>query len=320
MSNQILKVENLRTYFDTYLGKLKAVDGVSFEIGGKEIFGLVGESGCGKSVTALSIMRLIKYPGKIVSGKVFFKDEDLLEKDDAAMQKIRGKEISMIFQDPLSSLNPVLKTGEQVSEVYRFHQRFPRKKSKQESIVMMELVGIPSSKSRYSDYPHQFSGGMRQRIMTAMALSCTPSLLIADEPTTALDVTIQAQILDLISQLSKRFGTSILLITHNLGIIARHANRVGVMYAGKLVEIADVESIFYNPLHPYTTGLLKSIPKVGHKERLNTIEGVVPSLIGDFKGCRFCSRCDRRKDLCTSEEPSLVEVEPNHKVCCHICD
>lgn len=320
MSNQILKVEELRTYFDTYLGTLKAVDGVSFEIGEREIFGLVGESGCGKSVTALSVMRLIKYPGRIVGGKILFKNEDILEKSDRDIQRIRGKEISMIFQDPLSSLNPVIKIGDQLSEVYRFHQRFSSKKARTESVKIMELVGIPSSRYRYRDYPHQFSGGMRQRIMTGMALSCTPSLLIADEPTTALDVTIQAQILNLISELSKRFGTSILLITHNLGIIARYADKVGVMYAGKLVEIADVETIFYNALHPYTRGLLRSIPKVGHKERLSTIEGTVPSLIGDFKGCRFYSRCEKRKDICTTEEPSLVEVEPNHKVCCFTCE
>jgi len=320
MSDQILKVENLRTYFDTYLGTLKAVDGVSFEVREREIFGLVGESGCGKSVTALSIMRLIKYPGKIVGGRIFFKNQNILEKSNKDMQKIRGKEISMIFQDPLSSLNPVLKTGDQISEVFKFHQRFSSRKSRRESVNMMEVVGIPSPKSRYRDYPHQFSGGMRQRIMTAMALSCTPSLLIADEPTTALDVTIQAQILNLISELSKRFGTSVLLITHNLGIIARYADKVGVMYAGKLVEIADVESIFHNALHPYTRGLLRSIPKVGHKERLSTIEGTVPSLIGDFKGCRFHSRCDKRKNMCATEEPILVEVEPNHKVCCLTCD
>ncbi len=313
----MLKVENLRTYFDTYLGTLKAVDGVSFEIGEREILGLVGESGCGKTVTALSIMRLIKYPGRIVGGRIFFKDDDLLEKNETEMEKIRGQGISMIFQDPLSSLNPVLKIGSQVSEVFQFHKRFSSKKSIEESVKMMGLVGIPSPKSRYGNYPHQFSGGMRQRIMTAIALSCAPSLLIADEPTTALDVTIQAQILNLIHELSKKMGVSILIITHNLGIIARYADRVGVMYAGKLVEIADVETIFYNPLHPYSRGLLESIPKIGHKEKLSTIEGIVPSLIGDFKGCRFCARCNERKDVCTLGEPSLIEVEPNHKVSCH---
>lgn len=316
----MLKVENLRTYFDTYLGTLKAVDDVSFEIGEKEILGLVGESGCGKTVTALSIMRLIKYPGKIVSGRIFYKNEDLLKKDETEMQKIRGQGISMIFQDPLSSLNPVLKIGSQISEVFQFHKRFSSKESTEESVKMMGLVGIPSPRSRYRDYPHQFSGGMRQRIMTAIALSCEPSLLIADEPTTALDVTIQAQILNLIHELSKKMGVSILMITHNLGIIARYADKVGVMYAGKLVEIADVETIFYNSLHPYTRGLLKSIPKIGHKERLSTIEGTVPSLIGDFKGCRFCARCNERKNRCSVGEPSLIEVEPNHKVSCHMYD
>ncbi|NIT60426.1 MAG: ATP-binding cassette domain-containing protein, partial [Aliifodinibius sp.] len=208
----------------------------------------------------------------------------------------------------------------QISEVFQFHKRFSSKESTEESVKMMGLVGIPSPRSRYRDYPHQFSGGMRQRIMTAIALSCEPSLLIADEPTTALDVTIQAQILNLIHELSKKMGVSILMITHNLGIIARYADKVGVMYAGKLVEIADVETIFYNSLHPYTRGLLKSIPKIGHKERLSTIEGTVPSLIGDFKGCRFCARCNERKNRCSVGEPSLIEVEPNHKVSCHVYD
>ncbi len=317
MGTPLLQVEQLQTYFDTYLGRLKAVDGVSFSIQEREILGLVGESGCGKSVTALSILRLIKYPGRIVGGRVFLRGKDILQESDAYMQKLRGKEISMIFQDPLSSLNPVLKVGFQISEVFRFHQGLPRNDSRTKSVEMMEMVGIPSPEARVSDYPHQFSGGMRQRIMTAMALSCIPALLIADEPTTALDVTIQAQILSLISELSKKFGTSILLITHNLGIIARYADRVGVMYAGKIVEIGDVKQIFQSPLHPYTRGLLTAIPKIGHKERLSTIPGTVPVLIGDFPGCRFCARCDVRMSTCEKEEPQLVEVESKHSVSCH---
>lgn len=319
MTKQILlRVENLRTYFDTYLGKLKAVDGVSFGIRENEIFGLVGESGCGKTVTALSILRLINYPGKIVDGKIFFRNEDLLKKDEAEMQQIRGQGISMIFQDPCSSLNPVIKIGNQISEVFQLHKSFSSQKSKEESVKMMELVGIPAPSSRYKDYPHQFSGGMRQRIMAAISLSCAPSLLIADEPTTSLDVTIQAQILNLIHELSRNMGVSILIITHNLGLIARYADRVAVMYAGKLVELADVDTIFYNPLHPYTKGLLKSIPKIGRKEKLNIIEGTVPSLIGDFKNCRFFSRCSKRKSVCAVGEPSLLEVEPDHKVSCYL--
>ncbi len=319
MTKQILlRVENLRTYFDTYLGKLKAVDGVSFGIRENEIFGLVGESGCGKTVTALSILRLINYPGKIVDGKIFFRSEDLLKKDEAEMQQIRGQGISMIFQDPCSSLNPVIKIGNQISEVFQLHKSFSSQKSKEESVKMMELVGIPAPRARYKDYPHQFSGGMRQRIMAAISLSCAPSLLIADEPTTSLDVTIQAQILNLIHELSRNMGVSVLIITHNLGLIARYADRVAVMYAGKIVELADVDTIFYNPLHPYTKGLLKSIPKIGRKEKLNVIKGTVPSLIGDFKNCRFFSRCSKRKSVCAVREPSLLEVESDHKVSCYL--
>lgn len=319
MTKQILlRVENLRTYFDTYLGKLKAVDGVSFGIRENEVFGLVGESGCGKTVTALSILRLINYPGKIVDGKIFFRSEDLLKKDETEMQQIRGQGISMIFQDPCSSLNPVIKIGNQISEVFQFHKNCSSQKSKEESVKMMDLVGIPAPRSRYKDYPHQFSGGMRQRIMAAISLSCAPSLLIADEPTTSLDVTIQAQILNLIHELSRNMGVSVLIITHNLGLIARYADRVGVMYAGKLVELANVDTIFYNPLHPYTKGLLKSIPKIGRKEKLNIIKGTVPSLIGDFKNCRFFSRCSKRKSVCAVGEPSLLEVESDHKVSCYL--
>jgi oligopeptide/dipeptide ABC transporter ATP-binding protein len=318
LSKQLLRVENLRTYFDTYLGELKAVNGVSFEINENEIFGLVGESGCGKTVTALSILRLINYPGKIVDGKIFFKNEDLLEKNESEMQQIRGQGISMIFQDPCSSLNPVLKIGNQISEVFKFHKNYSSEKSKEESVKIMKLVGIPAPKIRFRNYPHQFSGGMRQRIMTAISLSCAPSLLIADEPTTSLDVTIQAQILNLIHKLSRSMKVSVLMITHNLGLIARYADRVGVMYAGKLVELADVDTVFYNPLHPYTKGLLKSIPKIGHKGKLNVIKGVVPSLIGNFTKCRFFSRCLNRKKICEKGEPSFKEVEPGHKVSCHL--
>ncbi len=319
MTKQILlRVENLRTYFETYLGKLKAVDGMSFGIRENEIFGLVGESGCGKTVTALSILRLINYPGKIIDGKIFFRSEDLLKKDEAEMNQIRGQGISMIFQDPSSSLNPVIKIGNQISEVFQFHKNISSQKSKEESLKMMELVGIPAPSLRYKDYPHQFSGGMKQRIMAAISLSCAPSLLIADEPTTSLDVTTQAQILNLIQELSMNMGVSVLLITHNLGLIARYADRVGVMYAGKIVELADVDTIFHNPLHPYTKGLLKSIPKIGRKGKLNIIKGTVPSLIGDFKNCRFFSRCSKRKSICAVGEPSLLEVEPDHKVRCYL--
>ena len=323
-SNTVLEIRNLRTYFFTKRGIAKAVDGVSLKIHKKETVGLVGESGCGKTVTSLSVLQLIPNPpGKIVEGEVLFKNKDLLKLSNDEIRKIRGKKISMIFQEPLTSLNPVFTIGNQLSECFILHQNMNKKEALQQSIEILRLVGIPTPEKRISDYPHQLSGGMQQRVMIAMALSCNPELLIADEPTTALDVTIQAQILDLINQLKERLGTSIIMVTHNLGLVAEMADRVVVMYAGKIIEEGNVVDIFKNPLHPYTKGLLNSIPHIEkytkkgmNKKRLQEIKGVVPNLYALPRGCLFNPRCPMATGKCSKEEPNLVDIGNGHRCSC----
>ena len=318
MSNQLIKVQNLKTYFYTEDGVVPAVDGVNFTINEGATLGIVGESGCGKSVTALSILRLIPQPpGKIVEGNVFLRDVDLLTLSEPQMRKVRGNEISMIFQEPMTSLNPVFKVGNQISEAIRLHQGLDKNAAWQKSIEALASVGIPSPQNRVNDYPHQMSGGMRQRVMIAMAISCNPSLLIADEPSTALDVTIQAQILDLMRQLQNDRKMAILLITHDLGVIAEMAHNVAVMYAGLIIESANVTQIFEHPLHPYTQGLLNSIPKlVDGGERLTAIEGVVPDPAHLPQGCRFEPRCKYAIERCKQEIPAPAYLEPEHMVRC----
>ncbi|HHY32614.1 MAG TPA: ABC transporter ATP-binding protein [Firmicutes bacterium] len=318
MGETLLEVRDLKTYFYTEDGVVPAVDGVSFSVDKGETIGIVGESGCGKSVTSLSVMRLIPNPpGKIVGGEIIFEGKNILEKSEAEMRHIRGNEISMIFQEPMTSLNPVFTVGDQIMEAIMLHQKVGKKEARKKTIEMLRLVGIPSAEKRVDEYPHQMSGGMRQRVMIAMALSCNPKLLIADEPTTALDVTIQAQILDLMLKLKEDLGTAIMLITHDLGVVAETVNKVVVMYAGKIVESADVVSIFKKPEHPYTLGLLGSIPKVNEdRERLQVIEGVVPNPFNMPTGCRFHPRCSFVRDICKEEEPELVDVEAGHQVRC----
>jgi peptide/nickel transport system ATP-binding protein len=316
-----LSVENLTTEFNTDNGKLVAVDGISFNLKSGEILGLVGESGCGKSVTSLSILRLIQSPGKISKGRILFKGQDLLTLSDEAMRKIRGNEIAMIFQEPMTSLNPVYTCGEQIEEVIRLHRPHLKKAEvKATAIDALKSVGIPAPEKRYDEFPHQLSGGMRQRVMIAMAMSCNPQLLIADEPTTALDVTIQAQILDLMRKLMKDFGSSMILITHDLGVVAEMCHQVAIMYAGQIVEMGPVEQIFYQPKHPYTQGLLNSIPhfKSGEKlDRLRTIPGMVPNLLSLPTGCRFHDRCDRSQKKCKEIQPMLEVQKPGHLAACH---
>jgi oligopeptide/dipeptide ABC transporter ATP-binding protein len=320
----LLKVRNLHTYFFTDEGVAKAVDGVDLELEDGGTLGLVGESGCGKTVTVLSIMRLIPDPpGKIVRGEISFNGTDLVTLSEAEMRKVRGRLISMIFQEPMTSLNPVFQIGDQIAEVLRRHEGMSRKESWNRSIEMLERVGIPAPARRVLEYPHQLSGGMRQRTMIAMALACSPKLMIADEPTTALDVTIQAQILELINRLQKEKGMSVILITHNLGVIAETARKVAVMYAGRIVEYSDVRSIFAAPKHPYTQGLLKSIPRLDEhhakKGKLEAIPGLVPSLLDLPKGCKFSNRCQYVFDRC-GEEPPLIETVPRHLVRCWLCE
>jgi peptide/nickel transport system ATP-binding protein len=319
-----LKIRNLHTYFFTDDGVAKAVDGVDLELEEGGTLGVVGESGCGKSVTALSIMRLIpEPPGKIVQGEILFNGADLLTFAEEDMRKIRGRSISMIFQEPMTSLNPVFQVGDQISEVLRLHEGLSRKEAWDRSIEMLKLVGIPSPERRVAEYPHQLSGGMRQRTMIAMALACNPKLMIADEPTTALDVTIQAQILELINRLQQEKGMSVILITHNLGVIAETARKVAVMYAGRIVEYAAVDLLFGDPKHPYTQALLKSIPRLdeehGRKQKLETIPGLVPSLLDLPSGCKFSNRCQYVFDRC-KEEPRLIEADRGHFVRCWLCE
>jgi peptide/nickel transport system ATP-binding protein/oligopeptide transport system ATP-binding protein len=319
-NNLLLKIRNLHTYFYTDDGVAKAVDGVDLELVEGGTLGVVGESGCGKSVTALSIMRLIPDPpGKVVQGKILFGQRDLLTLSEAEMRKIRGRSISMIFQEPMTSLNPVFQIGDQISEVLTLHEGLSKKEAWNRSIEMLKMVGIPAAERRVMEYPHQLSGGMRQRAMIAMALACSPKLMIADEPTTALDVTIQAQILELINRLQQEKGMSVILITHNLGVIAETAQMVAVMYAGRVVEYTHVRILFATPKHPYTQGLLKSIPRLdqghGRKERLEAIPGLVPSLLDLPPGCKFSNRCKYVFEKC-AEEPPLEEVTLGHFVRC----
>jgi peptide/nickel transport system ATP-binding protein/oligopeptide transport system ATP-binding protein len=317
---ELLKVKNLKTYFFTHEGTVKAVDEVSFSVNQGKTLGLVGESGCGKSVTALSIMRLIPNPpGKIVSGEIWFEGKNLLKLDEKEIRKIRGKKISMIFQEPMTSLDPVFTIGHEIVEVIQLHQRLNKEEARKKSIEILKIVGIPDVEKRINSYPHQLSGGMRQRVMIAMALSCNPTLLIADEPTTALDVTIQAQILRLINDLKDKFGASVMLITHDLGVIAEMCDNVAVMYAGHIVEYTDVYTLFDNPLHPYTKGLSKSIPRMNvDVEHLNAIPGIVPNLLDLPSGCPFHPRCDFSFKRCVEEMPELIEIENSHLVKCHL--
>jgi oligopeptide transport system ATP-binding protein len=318
-SDALLSVQNLRTYFDTRDGTVKAVDGVSFEIRAGETLGLVGESGCGKSVTAMSIMRLVPHPpGRTASGEIWFDGRDLLKVSNEHMRHIRGREIAMIFQDPMTSLNPVLTIGRQITEALQLHLKMGPRQARNRAIELLQLVGIPAAARRVDDYPHQFSGGMRQRVMIAMALSCNPKLLIADEPTTALDVTIQAQILELIATLRREFNAAVLLITHDMGVVAGVSDRIVVMYAGKVAEMATTDDPFINPRHPYTLGLLNSIPRLDaqRRERLVPIEGLPPDLItlGDI--CPFSARCSFALDRCRAGVPDLREVAPAHRAAC----
>jgi oligopeptide/dipeptide ABC transporter ATP-binding protein len=319
--NVVLSVRGLKTYFYTEDGVVKAVDGVDLDVHYGEILGLVGESGCGKSVTSLSVMRLIGMPGKILEGQVLFEDRDLLAIDEAEMCSIRGDRISMIFQQPVSCLNPVFRSGDQIGEVLQVHYEMHKAASLERAKELFRTVGIPDHERRILAYPHELSGGMAQRVMIAMALACNPELLIADEPTTALDVTIQAQILDLMLIMREKLETSIILITHNMGVIAEMADNVAVMYAGKIIEYSNVDTIFENPQHPYTQGLLSSIPVMGIIQgRLTTIPGTVPNLIDLPPGCRFAPRCaarvEHQLERCTAEEPELLPVAPKHTVRC----
>jgi len=317
----LLEVKGLKTYFYTEDGIVRAVDGVDIEVYPGEVLGLVGESGCGKSVTSLSIMRLISKPGRVDAGEILLDGENLLEFPENEMIKVRGNRISMIFQQPQTALNPVFKVGDQLAEVLDVHQDLGKDAGWNRAIELLRMVGVPDPERRVEAYPHELSGGMAQRVMIAMALACVPELLIADEPTTALDVTIQAQILDLIRSMRKEMGTSVILITHDLGVVAEMAERVAVMYAGEIVEQTDVNSLFDEPLHPYTQGLIGSIPILGEiKDRLEVIPGSVPNLVNLPPGCRFAPRCQARLKhnltICTEEEPGLEEIKMGHKVRC----
>ena len=318
----LISIRELRTYFYTFDGVVKAVDGVDLDIQSGKTYGLVGESGCGKSITALSVMRLVPSPqGRIVNGQILFDGRDLLELQTTEMRRIRGNRIAMIFQEPMTSLNPVFTIGRQISETLRLHRDMNKRQSWDETIALLARVGIPSPQKRVRDYPHHLSGGMRQRAMIAMAMACRPQLLIADEPTTALDVTIQAQILDLIQELKEEFGMAVLLITHNFGIIAETAERTAVMYAGKVVEEADTKTLFESPVHPYTRGLLRALPRIGEKiqkgrHKLYEIPGIVPRLTEDRRGCAFAPRCASYLEECIHAEPDFLEIDPDHRVRC----
>ena len=320
-SGRLLDIRGLKTHFHTDDGWLHAVDGVDLTVDSGETLGVVGESGCGKSVTAMTVLKLLPMPpGRIVAGQILWQGRDLVPLDADAMRSIRAREIAIVFQEPMTSLNPVFTIGEQIAEAIRLHEKLPRRAALERAIEMLKLVHIPTPERRVRDYPHQFSGGMRQRVMIAMALSCNPRLLIADEPTTALDVTIQAQILDLLGELKSKFGMAIMLITHAMGVVAETAQRVVVMYAGKVVEEAPVAELFAHPRHPYTQGLIRSIPRIDtaaiHKVRLEAIRGVVPKLVDPPEGCRFAPRCKHARDACTAATPPLRTVAPGHKVAC----
>jgi peptide/nickel transport system ATP-binding protein len=315
----LLDVKNLRTHFFSRAGVTRAVDDVSFSLGRGEILGVVGESGCGKSVTSLSIMRLVDRPGRIVSGEILLEGRDLLKLSKEEMRRLRGSELAMIFQEPSSSMNPVFRIGSQISEAILVHERVSRDAARERVLELMRLVGIPDPERRYRQFPHQFSGGMLQRMMVAMALACNPKLLIADEPVTALDVTIQAQILDLIKELRDKTGASVLLITHDMGVVAETCDRVAVMYLGKVVETAPLETLFDGPKHPYTMGLFASIPRLEETvEWLQPIPGSVPSPLNLPAGCRFRNRCPHAMAICAEAEPPIVDAGPEHRVACYL--
>ncbi|AND87025.1 MULTISPECIES: ABC transporter ATP-binding protein [Bradyrhizobium] len=321
----LLEIKGLKTHFSTDDGILQAVDGVDISINRGETLCVVGESGCGKTVTAMSILKLIAMPpGRIAAGQIIFEGRDLVPLTSNQLDEIRAKEIGFIFQEPMTSLNPVLTVGEQIAESLRRHEAVTKKQALERTIEMLKLVQIPNAEGRVHNYPHQFSGGMRQRVMIAMALACKPKLIIADEPTTALDVTIQAQILDLLQDMKERFGMAVMLITHAMGVVAETAQRVVVMYAGKVVEEASVDDLFADPRHPYTQGLIRSIPRIDldseHKTRLEAIGGSVPILINPPVGCRFAPRCKFAMNVCTEKEPLLREVSPGHRMACHLGD
>lgn len=318
----LIRVRDLCTYFYLDEGVARAVDGVSFDIRRGKTLGLVGESGCGKSVTSLSILRLVpRPPGKIVGGRIEYEGRNLLELPEKQMRSIRGNDIAMIFQEPMTSLNPVFTVGFQIMEALVLHQKLSSRQARERTLSMLDEVGIPSPEVRIDEYPHQMSGGMKQRVMIAMALACNPALLIADEPTTALDVTIQAQILRLLKRLQAEHGMAILFITHDLGVIAENADDVAVMYASKIVEKAEVRELFSRPLHPYTVGLFRSIPRLGHeREKLEVIPGTVPNPLEFPPGCKFHTRCSLMQDICTTDEPALREVEPGHTSACHFAE
>lgn len=314
---KILEIKQLQTHFFTDEGVSKAVDGVDLILNKGETLGIVGESGCGKSITSMSILQLINSPGKIVGGEILFKDEDLLLKSEGEMRKIRGNNISMIFQEPMTSLNPVFSVGEQISEVFRIHQKLSRRDAWKKAVDMLRLVGIPSPEERAKQDPHELSGGMRQRVMIAMALACDPEILIADEPTTALDVTIQAQILELMRSLQNKLGMSIIMITHDLGVVWETCDKVAVMYAGKVVEYAEATELFREPKHPYTIGLLQSLPRINEdQESLDTIPGNVPSTFAMPAGCRFAPRCEHAKEICHTALPKLTDTFNGNQVRC----
>ena len=315
----LLEVKNLRTHFYTFEGVVKAVDGVSYDLEEGETLGLVGESGCGKSVSAMSLMRLIPDPpGKIVDGEILFEGQDVLQLSMDEMRHIRGAKMSMVFQEPMTSLNPVLNLEKQLGETLQLHKGMTKQEARQESVELLARVGIPDPERRVRQYPHQFSGGMRQRVMIAMALSCNPRVIIADEPTTALDVTIQAQILELMKGLTQEFGVAMIVITHNLGVVARYADRMNIMYAGKIIERGESAEIYSNPRHPYTVGLLKSVPRLDlpRRTRLDPIEGQPPDLIAVPKGCAFRARCKWAVDKCATDEPGLETVSEGHYSAC----
>lgn len=318
MEEKLLEIKNLKTSFFTHLGEVTAIRGISFHINKGEAVGIVGESGSGKSVTSLSIMRLLLYPGKVVGGEILFKNQEILKKSNREMMNIRGNEIAMIFQDPMTSLNPVFTIGNQIMESLKKHQKLSGKEAYKKSIEMLSLVGIPDPEKRVKNYPHEFSGGMRQRAMIAIALSCEPDLLIADEPTTALDVTIQAQILELMKSLNKRLNTSTILITHDLGVVADVCSKIIVMYGGLIMEEGAKRDIFYNPKHPYTMGLLKSIPKIScnEKQRLLPIAGTPPDLFNPQKGCPFYARCKFAMRICKKEQPPYFSISDKHRAMC----
>ena len=314
----MLSVRNLKTWFYTYDGIVKAIDGINLEVKEKSILGIVGESGCGKSVTAQSIMNLVPNPGKIVSGKILFENSDILKMNEAELRSLRGNDIAMIFQRPSSSLNPVVSIGKQLISAIQIHGIKDKPEAEAAAVKMLKTVGLPDPEKQLKKYPHEMSGGMLQRIMIAIALSGKPKLLIADEPTTALDVTIQAQVLNIMKDLSADFSTSIMMITHDLGIVAEMCDTVAVMYAGQIVERSPVKGIFEEPLHPYCQGLLESLPDTSHKTRLSIIPGSVCSLIDPPSGCRFHPRCSKAMDICTTTKPEMKEVKAGHEVACHL--